>query len=239
MKYRIILSLAIMVLMSSCVSKKKFLAMQNEYIMQTDSLVDVTENLNHQLRSGEADFESTKHDLMISDAVKNDRIAALEIQLKELQSSFDEVTSALADTKDRYKSTLSEKDQVSYQMARMNKDLARLRQDTVSLNYALTLERKKAERIQANLDQQREKYKNDFSAYKEELLEMKKVQETSRLKAKELERQLAIKQQQMEEVNTAFIALRKEMLRAKAQGTVLDPNANANINKIAKSLGHY
>lgn len=213
--------------------------MQSDYMMQSDSLVSVTEDLNSQLTMGEADFESTKQDLMISDASKNDAIANLEIQLKELQSSFDDVTANLADTEDMYKATQSEKDQVSYQMVRMNKELVKLRQDTVSLNYALSLERKKVANIQSSLAGQKEQFSSDLGLHKKEILDLKKAQETSRLKEKELERQLALKQKQMDEVNAAFIALRKELLRAKTQGTVIDPNSNANISKIAKSLGQY
>ncbi len=239
MKTKLFIPLAILVLMSSCVSKKKFLAMESDYMAQTDSLVTVTDDLNSQLTSGEADFETTKQDLMLSDAEKNDQIAVLEIQLKELQSGFDEITATLADTKDMYKTTQSEKEQASYQMVRMNKELVKLRQDTLSLNYALKLERQKADNIQTSLDQEKEKYTTDMSARKQEIQDMKKAQEASRLKEKELERQLAIKQKQMDEVNAAFIALRKDMLRAKTQGTAIDPNSNANVSKIAKSLGQY
>lgn len=231
--------LAIMVLMSSCVSKKKFLTMQDTYVAQTDSLVDVTEDLNSQLNSGEVDFESTKQDFMINDASKNDQIAALETELKELQSGFDEITRTLSDTKDMYKTTQSEKDQASYQMARMNSDLVRLRQDTVSLNYALKLERRKGSGLQTSLDQQKDKYSTDINSYSEEIDALKKATETSRLKTKELERQLTLKQKQMDEIGESFIALRKDLLRAKTQGELLDPNTNDNVSKMAKGLGQF
>ncbi len=240
MKIRFIFpSLITLMLLPSCVSKKKFMFMQDTYISRTDSLVTVTEGLNAQLASGEADFESTKQDLMINDAAKNDQIAALETQLKELQSSFDEVTNTLSDTKDRYEATQSAKDRASYQMARMNSELARLRQDTVSLNYALSLEKRKSSNLKASLDEQIKKYGSEVGEHKKELAEAKKASETSRLKTKELERRLTLKQKQIEEINTAFVALRKELLRAKVQGEAIDPNNNSNINKIAKGLGQY
>lgn len=238
MKLRFVLPvLAIMVLMSSCVSKKKFLAMQDSYISQTDSLVTVNDDLNTMLSSGETDFESTKQDFMINDASKNDKIFTLENQLKELQSGFDEITRTLSDTESMYKATQSEKDQASYQMARMNSDLVKLRQDTVSLNYALKLERRKAANIETSLEQQKEKYSSDMGLYKEDIAELKKETATSQLKMKELERQLTLKQQQIDNINTSFVALRKDLLRAKAQGEAIDPNSNANISKIAKAIG--
>jgi len=240
MKIRFILPvLAIMMLMSSCVSKKTFLAMQDAYISQTDSLVTVTDDLNMRLDSGEDDFEATKQDFMINDASKNDQIATLESQLKELQSGFDEITRTLSDTKDMYKTTQSEKDQASYQMARMNSDLVKLRQDTLSLNYALELERRKSANLQLSLDQQKEKYSSDVNAHKEDIAKLMKETKTSQLKMKEIERQLTVKQSQIDEISDNFIALRKELLRAKTQGETIDPNQNANISKIAKSLEQY
>lgn len=238
MKIRFVLPvLAIMVLMSSCVSKKKYLSMQDAYIAKTDSLVTVTDGLNTMLVAGEGDFEATKQDFMINDASKTDKIFSLENQLKELQSGFDEITRTLSDTESMYKATQSEKDQASYQMARMNSDLVKLRQDTVSINYALRLERRKAANLETSLEQQIEKYSTDIGAYKQDIAELKKESATSQLKAKELERQLTLKQKQIDEINDSFVELRKDLLRAKAQGEAIDPNSNANIGKIAKSIG--
>ena len=232
-------TLAIMVLFSSCVSKKAFLAMQTDYVSQTDSLVDVTEDLNKKLQSGELDFESTKQDLMINDASKNDQIAELENKLKELQSGFDALSHTLADTKSQVETTQSAKEQAGYQMARMNSELVALRQDTVSLNYAIKVERRKVSGLETSLGQQREKYSTDVNLHKQEIVQMKKEVEVSRLKTKELERQLSIKQKQMDEVGESFIALRKELLKAKTQGEIIDPVTNANVDKLAKSLGQY
>ena len=239
MKSKIIFPFIVLVIMSSCVSKKKFMSMQNHYVSQTDSLVLVTTDLNSQLSSSEVDFESVKHDLMINDTEKNDQIASLEIELKELQSGFDELTATLTDTKNKYQATQSEKDQVSYQMVRMNKELVVLRQDTSSLNYALKLERKKSQNIQNSLDEQSKKLNSTIDSGRKELLDMNKAHETTRLKKMELERQLALKQKQIDEVNSAFIELRKEMLRANTKGIVIDPNSNTSVSKVAKSLGQY
>ncbi len=239
MKVKIVFPVIVLLILSSCVSKKKFVSMQDQYIAKTDSLVVVTNDLNAQLAYGEVDFESTKHDLMISDAVKNDQISSLEIELKELQSSFDEVTATLDDTKNRYKATQSEKDQVSYQMVRMNKELVTLRQDTVSLNYALKLEQRKFDNLQKSLNEQNSKLSSQLTSERKESLELKKAQETSRLKTMELERQLAIKQKQIDGISDAFVELRKELLRAKTSGTIIDPNTNSSVSKIAKSLGQY
>lgn len=237
--YLLVSVLAIMMLNASCVSKKKFLVLQDTYHHTTDSLMDVTGDLSDKLILGEKDFESTKQDLMINDASKNDQISSLETQLKELQSSFDELTNSLEYSEERYEETQKAKDQASYQLVRMNKALSVLRQDTVSLNYAIKLQRQKADQLQQDLDA----YKLEQSEYLEkqekEVLSLKKETETSRLKQKEMERQLAIKQKRMDEVNAAFIELRKELLRSKTQGVVIDPNSNENIKKIAKALGQY
>ncbi len=240
MKSRIVLTgLAIMVLMSSCVSKKMFLTMQDAYEHKTDSLVSVTDDLNARLESGEFDFESTKQDFLISDASKNDQIADLEKQLKELQSGFNEMSQTLSATQDKYETTQSQKDQASYQMARMNSEIVKLKQDTASINYALKLQRRKSANLKTSLDQQKERYSTDIDTKNEKISQLKKESETARLKAKELERQLAIKQKQLTEVGENFIALRKEMLKANGQGTTIDPNTNTNVSNIAKSLGQY
>lgn len=238
MKLRLIFStLLALLILSSCVSKKKYLSMQGDYMSQTDSLVSVTDDLNNRLDLGENDFESTKHDLLVSDASKNDKIASLENQLKELQSGFDEVTRSLDDTKDMVEVSQSESQKTSFQIARMNSDLVKLRQDTLSLNYALTLQKRKAKDIQSTLDDQLVKYAKEISGNTVEVSRLKKDMETSRLKTKEVERQLAIKQKQINDINASFIALRKDLLRAKTQGVVVDPNANNNVSKMAKSLG--
>ena len=237
--YFVISVLAIMMLNISCVSKKKFLALQDTYHYTTDSLVGVTDDLNDQLILGEKDFESTKQDLMISDAFKNDQISSLETQLKELQSSFDELTSSLANSKEQYEETQRAKDQARYQLVRMNEALAALRQDTLSLNYAIKLQKRQADKLEKEFEdyklQQKERQANQL----EEVLSLKKEAETSRLKQKEMERQLAIKQKRMDDVNKAFIELRKDLLRSKSQGEVVDPNDNEHIKAIAKALGQY
>lgn len=238
-KFLVVSVLAIMMLNASCVSKKKFLALQDTYHHTTDSLVDVTDNLNDKLILGEKDFESTKQDLMISDASKNDQISNLEIQLKELQGSFNELTNSLEYSEERIAETQQAKDQASYQLVRMNQALSALRQDTVSLNYAIKLQRKKADKLQEELTAYKEKYQADKELQKAEVLSLKKETEKVRLKQKEMERQLAIKQKQMDGVSAAFVELRKEMLRSKTQGVAVDPNNNASIDKIAKALGQY
>lgn len=238
MKLRIIFSTLLALLMlSSCVSKKKYLSMQGDYMSQTDSLVNVTADLNNRLDLGETDFESTKHDLLVSDAAKNDKIATLENQLQELQSGFDDVTRTLDDTKDMVEVSQSESQKTSFQIARMNSDLVKLRQDTVSLNYALTLQKRKAKDIQSTLDKQLQKYTTKMTANTVEVSRLKKDMETSRLKTKEVERQLAIKQKQIDDINDSFVELRKDLLRAKTKNVVIDPNANSNVSKMAKSLG--
>lgn len=239
MNPKMMIAALVVVTMSSCVSKKNFLAMQDTYMTKTDSLISVTDDLNSRLVSGEVDFEATKQDFLINDAGKNDKISDLEIQLKELQTGFDEVSNSLADSKDRVKMTQDEKDQASYQLARMNSDLATLRQDTVSLNYALKLQRRKSTGLQNSLDMQINKYTKESSSHRTEVQVLKKDAETSKLKTKELERQLALKQKEIENVNTAFIALRKDLLRAKAKGEILDPGTSATVNALAKSLGQY
>lgn len=213
--------------------------MQDDYSAKSDSLVSVTEDLNSRLVNGEKDFESTKQDFLVNDAAKNDKIATLESQLKDLQIGFDEVTSTLDNTKDLYKTTQGEKEKASGQLARMNSELVKLRQDTVSLNYALTLQQRKSATLQSSLDQQISKYTGDVSKYRADVTAAKKDVETSRLKTKELERQVTLKEKQITEINTAFVALRKDLLRAKSQGTPIDPNSNSSVSKLAKSLGQY
>lgn len=237
--YLVVSVLAIMMLNVSCVSKKKFVAMQDAYTHTKDSLVDVTDDLNDQLIIGEKDFESTKQDLMINDASKNDKIASLETQLKELQSSFDELTNSLEYSEERYAETQKAKDQASYQLVRMNKALTALRQDTVSLNYAIKLHRQKVDKLEEEFAAFKGSSNANFEEQQKEVLTLKKEIETSRLKQKEMERQLALKQKRMDEVNAAFIDLRKELLRSKTQGVAVDPNASENIKKIAKALGQY
>ncbi len=237
--YFAIPALAIIMLSSSCVSKKKFVALQDVYYQTTDSLVDVTDHLNDRLASGEKDFEFTKQDLMISDAAKNDKISDLDTELKELQSSFDRLTHSLENTEERYEATQQANDQASFQLVRMNKDLVQLRQDTVSLNYALKLERRKAESQQHLLEQKTQEFAQNLNSQKEEILGMKKAAETNRLKSKEMQRQLALFEKEMDDISTSFIALRKEMLKAKLQGVAIDPNQNDNVSKIAKALGQY
>lgn len=232
-------TLVVLLALSSCVSKKKFLASQDAYNFTTDSLISVTDDLNSKLLAGEADFEATKQDFMINDAAKNDEIATLESQLKALQKGFDDVTRTLDDTRDRAQLNKDEKDQASYQLARMNSELIKLRQDTVSLNYALTLQRRKSTGLQQTLDNQISKYTGEANSHRAEVTQLVKDKEATLLKTKDLERQLTVKEKQMKEVNAAFIALRKDLLKAKTQGQALDPNSNANVTKLAKSLGQY
>lgn len=224
--------------LTGCVSKKKYVAMESlkeQYLKQSVSLQKENEKLQKMVESGERDFELMKQDLHYNNAKKDEDLMALNQKIKELENSFSRAQSELSRTRDLYKDQQYYNTQASNEIIRLEFAVEQLKRDTVSLNYSLKMVRDKNIELQQKINERvamiNDKI-NDNNQLKTDLLAQEK-------KVLQLEDELALQKKKIDDISEAFIELRKEMLRAKAANTIVDPSVDPNVSKIGKLLEHY
>jgi|SRR5690554_1464021 chromosome segregation ATPase len=137
-KHLIFIIVLFPVFFSSCVSKKKFMEMQNGRIQAEEQLRQTTAESNaraERIKTMIADFESMKNELMASNAEKdqyidnlNKEIAGLSEQLKEQKKSIQESSFTFGFERERYTENLQEKEKairsLQREMAEMEKEMS-------------------------------------------------------------------------------------------------------------------
>jgi chromosome segregation ATPase len=137
-KHLIFIIVLFAVFSSSCVSKKKFMEMQNGRIQAEEQLRQTTAESNaraERIKTMIADFESMKNELMASNAEKdqyidnlNKEIAGLSEQLKEQKKSIQESSFTFGFERERYTENLQEKEKairsLQREMAEMEKEMS-------------------------------------------------------------------------------------------------------------------
>ena len=222
----------------SCVSKKKYLAMEtlkNQYVKQATNLQKENDGLKGDLTNAEKEFEAFNQNLRYSNSVKDGDLSKLTQKMKDMEESFNRAQSELSRTKDLYKDQRFYNTQASNEITRLEFAIEQLKRDTISLNYSLKLAKEKNDQVQQRLlervDQINEKnsdiakLQNDMAAKDDAI--------------KQVESKLEEQKAKIDAISVAFIELRKEMLRAKASNTIIDPGTDPNVAKISKALGHY
>ncbi len=231
-------TIIVFLVLSGCVSKKKYVALESlkdQYLKQSTALQKENETLKNKLESSERDFELMKQDLHYNNAKKDEDLMALNQKVKELENSFSRAQTELSRTRDLYKDQQYYNTQASNEIIRLEFAVEQLKRDTVSLNYSLKMVREKNIELQVKINERlaliNEKI-NDNNQLKTELAGQEG-------KVLSLEAELALQKSKLDEISEAFIELRKEMLRAKAANTIIDPSVDPNVSKIGKLLEHY
>lgn len=231
-------TIIVFLVLSGCVSKKKYVALESlkdQYLKQSTALQKENETLKNKLESSERDFELMKQDLHYNNAKKDEDLMALNQKVKELENSFSRAQTELSRTRDLYKDQQYYNTQASNEIIRLEFAVEQLKRDTVSLNYSLKMVREKNNELQIKINERlaliNEKI-NDNNQLKTELAGQEG-------KVISLEAELALQKSKLDDISEAFIELRKEMLRAKAANTIIDPSVDPNVSKIGKLLEHY
>lgn len=228
----------LIVLSSGCVSKKKYSSMEalkNQYLKQSTALQKENATLKNSLQNGEIEFESTKEELHLSNAKKDETLLELSNRLKDMEQNFSRAQTELSKTRDLYKDQRYYNTQASNEITRLEFQVEQFKRDTVSLNYSLRLAKERTNEIQKRLEERVDQVnsKNTDIAGLNNLIAQKEAQ------IKQLGDKLDLQNKKLDEISTAFIELRKEMLRAKAGNVILDPATEPNVAKISKALGHF
>ena len=137
-KYLIFIVALLPIMFSSCVSKKKFVEMQNGRLQAEEQLRQTTAENNaraERIKTMIADFESMKNELMASNAEKdqyidnlNKDISGLSEQLKAQKQSIQESNFTFGFERERYTENLQEKEKairsLQREMAEMEKEMS-------------------------------------------------------------------------------------------------------------------
>ena len=99
--YFILIVIALSLIVTSCVSKKKFVEMQNGRLQAEDMVKQLTEENNTRARRIEAliaDFEIMKNELLESNAIKDQYIDSLNARIFVLNENLDQKSQSLQET---------------------------------------------------------------------------------------------------------------------------------------------
>ncbi|WP_439185350.1 hypothetical protein [Carboxylicivirga taeanensis] len=237
---RVIVVLAAVILsLSSCVvSKKKYDALLHENSQLSKNLDEKTsesQQLKSNLENTIADFESMKDDFGKSNALKTDEISDLMIMVTQLKDESEQLNKKLTETVSKFKAKEAASYTANEELNKTLQTLAILKRDTASLNYSLQQAKQRNKLLQDELRDSQEK----VTASGMKRVELQKQLDAQTARLKDMERQLVKSQQNMSEVSSAFIELRKDLLKAKTTNEPLDPNKSKKVDKVAKLLGHY
>jgi len=230
---------ALVLTLSSCVvSKKKYDALLSENGQLSKNLDEKTaesKKLQVNLERTISDYEGMKNDFGKSNALKTDEISDLMIMVTQLKDESEKLNTKLEETVGKFKAKEADSYLANEELNQTTKLLSTLKRDTASLNYSLKLAKQRNKMLQDELRTSEEK----ASASGLKRVEAQKQLESKTAQLKQMERKLIKGQQNMSEVSKAFIELRKEMLKAKTNKKMLDPNKSKQVDKVAKLLGHY
>ncbi len=237
---RIFLVLTALILtFSSCVvSKKKYDALlleKNQIADDLDKESAESKRLKVNLENAIADYESMKYDFEKSNALKTDEISDMMIRVTQLKDESEALNKKLSETVSKFKAKEAASYTANEELDKTLKMVISLKRDTASLNYSLLQAKQRNKMLQDELRASQGK----ASASGLQRVEIQKQLDKQTAQLKDMEKQLVKSQQNMSEVSTAFIELRKAMLKAKSGNTPIDPNKSKEVDKVAKLLGHY
>lgn len=194
-KLAVLFLIVIATLFTSCVSKKKFLGMQDGRLKAEQQVRELTRENNaraERIKTMIADFEAMKNELMGSNAEKdeyidnlNKEMSALNSQLSQQKESLQESSFTYGFEKERLAETLQERENVIRQLRSQIKELeSDLSQQSSVLSErnlktsvlndqieSLETEKARGEKQQEELQQQIEKLKQEISALNQQLTE--------------------------------------------------------------------
>ena len=235
---KIFLLIISVLLISGCVSKKKYVALETQKNRIAKQLRDKkaeNKKLESDLKSAVADYEDVKYKLSRSNAIKSDDISDLMIQTTSLQGKVDDLTAQLNKIKSDLSYNKSSYQKTADDLKKTKTQLLSLQKDTASLHYSIKLARERNDMLTQELSATKKKYNDLYAEYS---LMQDKI-DNKDLQMKTLEKQLIDQKEKIEAISKNFIGLRRQLLEAETKGKPINPNKNSTINKIAKLLGHY
>lgn len=235
----ILVLIAISFLFNACVvSKKKYdslLSDKNKLSRELTEERKENDNLQSNLEQAIKDFEKMKGDFGSSNALRSDEIADLILKVTQLEDKSAELQSKLDETQSKFKATEKSGYMTEEELRNATEMLTALKRDTANLHYSINMAKQRSEYLQEELVETKSELSNSNTKY----YEANKALEAQTAEVKAMEQKLVKSQQTLDDISKTFIELRKQLLTAKSSNTPIDPNNNSNINKIAKSLGHY
>lgn len=237
-KYHHLFIITVLIVFSSCVSKKKFLSMEQQkekYQSQTTLLLEENGKLKRNITQAESEFETLKNELHAGNAVKDDEIDALTRKVKTLESTTTNLKSKLNNTMNRFQQEQTTSLDQNSTIASLELEIEQLKRDTLSLNYSMKLIQDRTEKLKDEIDTKTGRI-NDRNI---EINTLKSEIAKNNGKIKTLQGKIATQKENVADIGKSFIELRKELLRANTAGKAIDPNSNSTISKISKSLDLY
>lgn len=192
-------------------------------------------SLRSDLTLAESDFKQMKDFMLGNDAKKTDELAKVEAELKIVEDSYNLLQEDLNKTKNLFKDQRYFNAKASSEIARLEIEVKQMARDTASLNYSLKLLQQRANEFKKSAESRTDQ----INSKNLEINELQGVLKEKDGSIEKLEAQVKAEKDKINSINDSFIALRKQLVTGKGKNEPIDPNANSNIDKISKSLGHY
>ncbi len=239
MDRKLLILILLPILASGClVSKKKYNAMTTQKELLAKRLSNEqaeNKSLREDLKSATADFETMKYELHKSDALKSDRVGELLAGSEALKNQVEELERELKNTRKQYQNQKATSQESATELDELNKKIRFLTADTANLRFTLNMTKERQEAMHLELNTTKQQYREAANS----AAKVQKEMEQQKQKLVLMEQQLVSKTETLKNISESFIELRKTLLSAKASGTLIDPNNNKLVDKIARLLGHY
>lgn len=226
------------ILVTGCVSKKKYMEMsasKERFEEEANRTKAENASLRSDLTLAESDFKQMKDFMLGNDAKKIDELAKVEAELKVVEDSYNLLQEDLNKTKNLFKDQRYFNAKASSEIARLEIEVKQMARDTASLNYSLKLLQQRANEFKKSAESRTDQ----INSKNLEINELQGVLKEKDGSIEKLEAQVKAEKDKINSINDSFIALRKQLVTGKGKNEPIDPNANSNIDKISKSLGHY
>ncbi len=224
-----LLTLCIVLLFAgSCVSKKKFDEANAKYHNSLKENKNL-KNLNKELKTG---FEAFKSEMLKSNNKKDQELLLLQASLKEEQRKQAFLEKELENTQSLFDNQKNYEDSQLSRINELNKEIRELRAQTTSLEYSLTLARQKEQANTQKIEELRQSLTERNTKENQNTLVLNQKQKEIDALSQTIEKN----KKTLAKINSSFIELRKELLRAKGKGEFIDPNTNKHVENIAKQL---
>lgn len=169
-------SILIIILLTSCVSRKKFNELERTK-MASDQEIMILQSqkkaLENKLSQTEEEFNAIRYKMTASNAAKDKRIQIMTAKLRQLEGRRSELTDELSLVSDKIKSdeklTRAQIEKLQNELLKISQERDSLKRDMAELKTNLNWENQKLERELQLIKEKRDVSENQISTLKEEI----------------------------------------------------------------------
>lgn len=178
------------------------------------------------------EFANLKNELLKNNSTKDQELSKIQAELAIAQKQQSNMAVRLENMESLFDNQKQYGNNQGAKVMELQKELRTLKAKNTSLEYSLEVAQNRAESTASSINELRQQLasKNtEGNQYQLQINEKQKDIDT-------LKKQASAHKKTLEQLSESFIELRKQLLRAKGKGEIVDPNQSKHIQNIAKAL---